>query len=80
MEVWHLTKDKNKDAKEEQTQTVIGQTAEVQQSYFPGLPPHSGMELARIYFPIQKLGAVYSPTQALKMGTLFPELYRPYSY
>ncbi|MCG8400232.1 MAG: spore coat associated protein CotJA [Firmicutes bacterium] len=36
------------------------------------------MELARAYIPIQKLGRVYPPAQALEAGTLFPELYRPY--
>ncbi|NLJ97723.1 MAG: spore coat associated protein CotJA [Tissierellia bacterium] len=34
--------------------------------------------LARAYVPIQIMNQVYSPSEALKKGTLFPELYRPY--
>ena len=48
-----------------------------QAGHHPGMP-YPGMELARAYIPIQKLGRVYSPAQALEAGTLFPELYRPY--
>lgn len=35
-------------------------------------------DLARAYVPFQVMGQVYSPREALKKGTLFPELYRPY--
>ncbi len=45
----------------------------------PG-PPYPGMELARAYMPIQRYGPTYRPSEALEKGTLFPELYRPYSY
>jgi len=47
--------------------------------YYPGMPA-PGMELARAYVPIQRLGQLYTPAQALETGTLFPELYRPYPY
>lgn len=36
------------------------------------------MLLARAYVPFQRLKQVYSPSEALKRGTLFPELYMPY--
>lgn len=45
-----------------------------------GYYPPQGMELARAYVPIQRLGKVYPPAKALETGTLFPELYRPYHY
>ena len=35
-------------------------------------------KLARAYVPIQVMSSVYDPKQALKHGTLFPELYQPY--
>ena len=35
-------------------------------------------DLARAYVPFQIMGTVYSPREALKKGTLFPELYKPY--
>lgn len=35
-------------------------------------------DLARAYVPFQVMDQVYSPREALKKGTLFPELYRPY--
>lgn len=34
--------------------------------------------LARSYVPFQYMGEVYEPLEALKKGTLFPELYMPY--
>ncbi len=34
--------------------------------------------LARAYVPFQIMNQVYSPSEALEKGTLFPELYRPY--
>lgn len=38
----------------------------------------SQLRLARVYVPIQQFGAVYSPMQALRRGTLFPDLDIPY--
>ena len=35
-------------------------------------------ELARCYVPIQVMNMVFDSKEALKKGTLFPELYRPY--
>lgn len=36
------------------------------------------IKLARAYVPIQYMHKVYNPREALKHGTLFPELYQPY--
>ncbi|SHK67331.1 spore coat associated protein CotJA [Desulforamulus aeronauticus] len=51
----------------------------------PGMQPDNcpgtscpGMELARAYFCIQRFGPVFDCAKALEVGTLFPELYRPY--
>lgn len=35
-------------------------------------------ELARACIPFQIMEEVYSKSEALKKGTLFPELYKPY--
>lgn len=35
-------------------------------------------ELARVYIPFQTLNKIYEPIEALRRGTLFPELYKPY--
>jgi len=48
----------------------------------PGCPPslpNSGIQLARAYIPIQSFGQIYDFSTALKTGTLFVDLYRPYS-
>ncbi|MDR7871495.1 MAG: spore coat associated protein CotJA [Tissierellaceae bacterium] len=37
-----------------------------------------GRELARCYVPIQVMNTVYDSREALRRGTLFPELLRPY--
>ncbi|MDO7785640.1 spore coat associated protein CotJA [Desulforamulus aquiferis] len=47
--------------------------------YLPGMPIQ-GLELARVYIPFQRFGPVFDLTRALDLGTLFPELYRPYPY
>ncbi|SFR12763.1 spore coat associated protein CotJA [Desulfoscipio geothermicus] len=62
-----------------QVQAVSNQKTENLQGYYPG-QPYPGMELARAYIPIQRLGTVYPPARALEVGTLFPDLYRPYPY
>lgn len=36
-------------------------------------------ELARCYVPIQEMNMIFNSREALKKGTLFPELYRPYT-
>lgn len=36
--------------------------------------------LAQAYVVWQKYGQIYSPAEALKRGTIFPELYSPYQY
>ncbi|MCF6462295.1 spore coat associated protein CotJA [Clostridium sp. Cult1] len=35
-------------------------------------------QLARAYIPFQIMNQVFSASEALKKGTLFPELYMPY--
>lgn len=42
--------------------------------------PHMGseFELATAYVPYQVFCKVYEPKKALKKGTIFPELYKPY--
>ena len=37
------------------------------------------IRLAAAYVPYQKLCALFSPIEALKRGTVFPELYSPYN-
>lgn len=37
-------------------------------------------ELAKAYVPFQYMNQVYSAEEALRNGTLFPELNRPYEY
>lgn len=39
---------------------------------------NKSMLLARAYVPFQRLHQVYTPSEALEKGTLFPELYMPY--
>lgn len=47
--------------------------------HFPDcLRPSSRYKLARAYVPYQIMDKVYSPKEALKKGTLFPELYMPF--
>jgi hypothetical protein len=36
------------------------------------------VRLAAAYIPYEKLCTLYSPIEALKKGTIFPELYSPY--
>ena len=36
------------------------------------------VRLAAAYIPYQKLCTIFSPIEALKRGTVFPELYSPY--
>jgi hypothetical protein len=38
----------------------------------------SECRLARAYVPFQIMNQVFSPDEALRKGTLFPELYEPY--
>lgn len=48
--------------------------------FYPGMP-YNGMELAVGYFPIQQWGGpLFDLAKAIQVGTLFPELYRPYNY
>ncbi|NLL82150.1 MAG: spore coat associated protein CotJA [Tissierellia bacterium] len=37
------------------------------------------MELARAYVPFQIMNQVFNQKEALRRGTLFPELYKPYT-
>lgn len=36
------------------------------------------VKLARAYVPFQKMCSIFSPMEALKRGTIFPELFSPY--
>lgn len=70
-------------SKEKQQQDANPKTANAQNTgqyagYYPGSPNMPGLELARAYIPIQRLGQLYPPAVALEKGTLFPELYRPW--
>lgn len=57
--------------------------------YMPGTPntqPQTGgmmpsfqFQLAHSYVPWQHMGQVFSPAEALAHGTLFPELFMPYT-
>lgn len=73
-----MRKDENKSSSPQKVQSTA-QNPSHAPGYYPGTP-YSGMELARAYVPIQRLGKLYTPAQALETGTLFPELYRPYPY
>lgn len=42
------------------------------------LESNNKRQLARAYVPIQIMNQVYDIKEALKRGTLFPELYLPY--
>lgn len=37
-----------------------------------------GMELAEAYVRVQPLDCIYSPEEGLRMGTVFPNLSKPY--
>ncbi|HLV08578.1 MAG TPA: spore coat associated protein CotJA [Halanaerobiales bacterium] len=41
-------------------------------------PGPDRMKLAHAYIPYQEFREAYSPEQALRRGTLFPELWMPY--
>lgn len=45
----------------------------------PMPPEERPKELAQAYVPVQKYVNSFSPQEALKHGTLFPELVRPYT-
>lgn len=47
-------------------------------SRHPYPPAQPNLVLARAYVPPQTYTRAFSPEQALKEGTLFPELVRPY--
>lgn len=36
------------------------------------------MRLAEVYIPMQEYRETFDPQEALRRGTIFPELYRPY--
>jgi len=38
-----------------------------------------GCQLARAYVPFQEMNEIFNQCEALKRGTLFTELYMPYS-
>lgn len=74
-----MLSDENKNLKDQaKAQAAPNQNVE-SLGYYSGMP-YPGMELARCYVVIQRLGTVYPPDKALEAGTIFPELYRPYPY
>jgi hypothetical protein len=44
----------------------------------PNTPVQPNLRLARAYVPDQVYGSVFPPEEALREGTLFPELVMPY--
>ncbi len=44
----------------------------------PPMEPYT--KLAHAYVPFQVMEKVFSPEEALRKGTLFPELYMPYKH
>lgn len=44
-----------------------------------GAEPITDAVLAMAYVPIQRLGTVYSDDKALTVGTLFPDLNKPFT-
>ena len=44
-----------------------------------GNAPRPQMRYAQAYVPFQTFGAVFSPEKALMHGTVFPDLYQPYT-
>lgn len=44
----------------------------------PGPPAQPNLVLARAYVPDQPYTRVFPPEEALRQGTLFPDLVRPY--
>lgn len=48
-----------------------------QRYYSPG-PGMGMMKLAHAYVPFQQFSDSYPPAEALRRGTLFPELWMPY--
>lgn len=50
---------------------------ESQRDYYPD-PGGGRMRLAHAYVPFQRYSENYPPAEALRRGTLYPELYMPY--
>jgi len=48
------------------------------QNYYYEQSSSRDKNLARAYVPFQYMNQVYSPEEALRKGTIFPELYKPY--
>jgi len=46
-------------------------------SNLPSMEPE--FKLARAYIKFQMMGKIFEPSKALLRGTIFPELYDPYS-
>lgn len=63
--------------RDEDTNTVINFPSPVDDC-IPQETAIRGVRLAAAYIPYQKLCTLLSPENALKAGTLFPELFSPY--
>lgn len=62
-----------------------GEKAMLQKPYFNAMDYGNNkmdthFKLAHAYIPFQVLGEVFSPSEALCKGTLFPKLNMPYQY
>ncbi len=49
------------------------------ETQFPKVETAKDMMVAMAYVPWQYFGEVYEPDKALKIGTIFPELNKPYT-
>lgn len=49
-------------------------------NYYRTKFPNDMSELAFAVVPFQKLNTVFKTSEVLKTGTIFPELYMPYTY
>lgn len=66
-----------KEAAPQETKAAPAQAAVPEAQLTAYYPP---VGLAQAYVLWQRYGKVYSPSEALEKGTLFPELYSPYPY
>lgn len=58
--------------------TILLGGEEMEREYEVDRNPCCPGSLARACVPFQIMNQVFSPREALKKGTLFPELYQPY--
>lgn len=54
------------------------ETGEMTHCRQQAMDPLSGLPVAMGYVPWQNLGTIYEPDKALREGTMFPELNKPF--